>query len=65
MSDNAQEELARWISQKAIAGAILEELKSQGIAPTVENGQTVWLDVLENGLPEGITSSVKYRFALS
>ena len=58
---DVQEELARWISPQAIAEAVLDELESQGYQQTLENGQAVWLDVLQNELPEGISSSVKYR----
>jgi len=40
-------ELADWIDTSVIAEAILEELEEQGVSPTLENGQKVWLDALE------------------
>ena len=40
-------ELADWIDTSVIAEAILEELEDQGVPPTLENGQEVWLDALE------------------
>ena len=52
-------ELADWIDTSAIAEAILEELEEQGVSPTLENGQKVWLDFLETRLSEGLRSSVK------
>ena len=52
-------ELADWIDTSVIAEAILEELEEQQAAPTLENGQKVWLDVLQNGLPDALRSSVK------
>lgn len=47
MTDKAQDELADWIDPTVIAGAILEELGEQGVEATLENGQAVWLDALE------------------
>ena len=52
-------ELADWIDSQVIAEAILEELEEQGVSPTLENGQKVWLDFLETKLSEGLHSSVK------
>jgi len=52
-------ELAEWIDTSTIAEAILEELEEQGVPPTLENGQKVWLDFLETRLSEGLRSSVK------
>jgi len=52
-------ELADWIDNSTIAEAILEELEEQGVPPTLENGQKVWLDFLETRLSEGLRSSVK------
>ena len=40
-------ELADWIDADVIAHAILEELEEEAIPPTLENGQKVWLDALE------------------
>ena len=40
-------ELADWIDTSVIAEAILEELENQEVPPTLENGQEVWLDALE------------------
>jgi len=53
------DELAKWIDADVIAEAIFDELEEQGIKPTLENGKTVWLDVLEHGLPDAIRSSVR------
>ena len=55
-------ELAGWIETAVIAEHILDELEEQGIQPTLENAQTVWLDVLETELCEAIRSSVKAKF---
>ncbi len=52
-------ELADWIDTTTIAEAILEELEEQGVPVTLENCQKVWLDVLQNGLPDALCSSVK------
>ena len=52
-------ELTDWIDTSTIAEAILEELEEQGVPPTLENGQKVWLDFLETRLSEGLRSSVK------
>jgi len=52
-------ELADWIDTSTIAEAILSELEEQGVPPTLENGQKVWLDFLETRLSEGLHSSVK------
>jgi len=62
MSDEVLAELAEWIDSEVIAKAILQELESQEVEPTVANGQKVWLDVLESELPDGIRSSVKAIF---
>ena len=52
-------ELADWIDTSTIAEAILEELEEQGIHPSLENGKTIWLDVLEHELPDALRASVK------
>ncbi len=62
MSDKVLAELAEWIDSRVIAGVILEELEEQEAQPTFENGKTIWLDVLENELPDALCSSVKARF---
>ena len=59
MSDKVLDELAKWIDTTVIAEAILEELEEQEASRTIENGKTIWLDVLENGLPDALRSSVK------
>jgi len=58
----AVEELAQWIDTTPIAEAILDELQEQQAQPTAKNGKTIWLDVLENELPDALRSSVKARF---
>ena len=58
----AIDQLAEWIHADVIAEAILGELEEQGAQPTVENGKIIWLDVLENELPQAIRSSLKARF---
>jgi len=55
-------DLAQWIETDVIAQAILDELQEQGVEPTLENAKTIWLDVLENGLPQGLKASIKTRF---
>ena len=59
MSEKVLDELAEWIDPRVIADAILQELESQEASRTIENGKTIWLDVLENGLPDALRSSVK------
>jgi hypothetical protein len=55
-------DLAQWIETDVIAEAILDELQEQGVEPTLENAKMVWLDVLENELPQGLKASIKARF---
>jgi len=55
-------ELASWIDTDLIAEAILDELENQGIEPTLKNGKTIWLDVLETELSQAIRSSIKAKF---
>jgi hypothetical protein len=59
---DTKEQLAEWIDTDVIANAISEELEEQGVKPTLENAKTIWLDVLENELPDALRSSVKARF---
>ena len=59
---DTKEQLAEWIDTDVIANAISEELEEQGVKPTLENAKTIWLDVLENELPDALRSSVKTRF---
>ena len=59
---DTKEQLAEWIDTDVIANAISEELEEQGVKPTLENTKTIWLDVLENELPDALRSSVKARF---
>jgi len=59
---DTRQELADWIDTNAIAKAILDELEEQGAKQTVENGKAIWLDVLENELPDALRSSIKARF---
>jgi hypothetical protein len=59
---DTKEQLADWIDTDVIANAISEELEEQGVKPTLENAKTIWLDVLENELPDALRSSVKARF---
>ncbi|GAI56847.1 unnamed protein product, partial [marine sediment metagenome] len=56
---SVKHELAGWIETDVIAEHILEELEEQGAQPTLENGKTIWLDVLENELCQAIRSRVK------
>ena len=62
MSNKVVDELTDWIDPRAIAEAILEELKSQEVEQTVPNGMKVWLDVRESGLPDAIRSSITAIF---
>ena len=59
---DTKEQLAEWIDTDVIANTISEELEEQGVEPTLENAKTIWLDVLENELPDALRSSVKARF---
>jgi len=49
--------LSEWIDTRVIAHAILEELEEEAIPTTLENGQKVWLDALEE-LNHLVASSV-------
>ena len=62
MSEEVREELAEWIDSRVIAEAILDELEDQEVEPTITNGQKVWLDVLENGLPDALQSTIRAIF---
>jgi len=59
---DTKEQLAEWIETDVIADAISEELEEQGVKPTLENAKTIWIDVLENELPDALRASVKARF---
>ena len=59
---DTKEQLAEWIDTDVIADAISEELEEQGVKPTLDNAKTIWLDILENELPDALRSSVKARF---
>jgi len=61
---SVRHELASWIETDLIAEAILDELECQEVEPTLENGKTIWLDVLESELSQAIHSSVKAKFNL-
>ena len=56
---NLLDELAQWIDTTVIAQAIVEEMEEQELKPTLKNAQSVWLDVLEVGLPDALKSSVE------
>ncbi len=56
-------ELADWIDTDVIAEHTLEEMEGQGVQPTLENGQAVWLDVLEQELCPAIRKSVEALIA--
>jgi len=62
MPEEVREELAEWIDSRVIAQAILDELEDQEVESTVANGQKVWLDVLENGLPGALQSTIRAIF---
>ena len=59
---NVKDELADWVDTSVIAEAILAELEEQGLSPTLENGQKLWLNFLGTELTEGLRSSVKAIF---
>jgi len=46
-NNSAHTALADWIDDGVIAQVILGKLEEEGISPTLENGQKVWLDSLE------------------
>ena len=52
-----REMLAQWIDDDTIANAIIGELEEQGLQPTLENAQKVWLDALEE-IHHLVTSSI-------
>ena len=53
-----QQQLADWIDADVLADNILEEIEEAGEEPTLENGQRVWLDFLENELHHGLVRSI-------
>jgi len=57
-------ELASWIETDVIAEHILGELEEQGVEPTLENAQAVWLDFLETELCQTLQSVVRAKFHL-
>ncbi len=60
-TDLIEQELADWIDTEVIAEHILEELEDNGIEPSVENAQKVWLDVLETELCQAIRASIEAK----
>ena len=46
------DELAKWIDTDVIASFIVEEMVDQGMEVTLANAKNVWLNILENGLPD-------------
>lgn len=59
MSEEVKKQLSDWVDTDAIAELILDLLKEEGLEPTLENAQQVWLDVLYTELGDGIRASIK------
>ena len=59
-SDEVKAEVAHWIDTTALAEAILDDLAEEGLPPTVENAQKLWLDFLGTELHEGIGSVLRH-----
>jgi hypothetical protein len=57
-------ELAGWIDTDVIAEHIFDELEEQGVEPTLENAQAVWLDFLETELCQSLQSVIRAKFHL-
>lgn len=47
-----RDEVTGWIDRCVIAEEILVCLEEAGVEQTVENAKKVWLNVLQNGLPD-------------
>jgi len=58
-------ELAAELSPYDLARALLGGLEENEVEPTVENGKKLWLDILQNELPEAIESTIKYAPAFN
>ena len=56
----ARKSFLLWLDSGVIADAIIENLQEQGLSVTVENMKTVWLSFLENEMPSGLRSTIKY-----
>jgi len=61
---SVKHKLAGWIDTDVIAEHILDELEEQGVEPTIENAQAVWLDFLETELCLTLQSVVRAKFHL-
>lgn len=63
MTDEQREqvvkEVANWIDTQVIAEMIADHLKDNGIEPTLEECERVWLDTLEN-LGGGVGLAIGY-----
>jgi len=59
-SKGAKGSFLSWLDSGVIADAIIEDLQEQGLSVTVENMKTVWLSFLENEMPIGLRSTIKY-----
>jgi len=59
--EDTGQRFAKWIDTDALAAVVGEELVDQGINPTLENCQAIWLDVLED-LHSLVAIAVKYKF---
>lgn len=55
-------ETAAWIDTDVIAQSIVEGLDEEDMDITLENAQTVWLDILEHYLTDDVFSAIKYKW---
>ena len=58
--DSVRDEVSNWVDNDVIAEELLDDLVENGIEPTVENAQKLWLNVLETELHQAIQNSINY-----
>ena len=59
-SDEVKAKVADYIDTSVVAEAILDDLEEEGLPPTVENAQKLWLDFLGTELHEGIRGVLRH-----
>ena len=52
--------LTEWIDRPTIANMIVNAMEEDKKALCLEDAKTIWLDVLENELPEALKTSCTY-----
>jgi len=60
MTEAVKRQLSRWLDTDAIVDGLIDALEQEGIEPTFENAQRLWLDVLQNELADSARRSIRY-----